>query len=83
VTEPFVGAPTDGQGCAFSAALDAPACGADAVTHILSEAPGWGPVGLETCTRHEPVARAAGAVMGEHPWGPLCRSGDCWVVDTP
>lgn len=82
VIEPFVGLPTDGHGCSFSLGLDTPACGAPSTVHILSEAPGWGPVGLETCDAHSDIARAAGAVIAEHAYGPGCPD-LCWVVATP
>jgi len=81
VSGPFVGLPTDGHGCAFSPDLDTPACGAPAVVHILSEAPGWGPVALESCDAHSDVARTAGAVIAEHVYGPRCPD-DCWTATT-
>jgi hypothetical protein len=79
VTEPFVGPPTeDGNGCAFSVDLDTPACGAAPTVHILSEALGWGLVGLEGCDAHSDIARTAGAVVAEHAYGPGCP--DCWAA---
>lgn len=81
VTAPFVGPPTvGGVGCAFALDLDHPACGVPSATHILSKAPGWGPVALDTCADHASLARAAGAVMAEHEYGALCPAGDCWTA---
>lgn len=80
--DPFIGLPTEAHGCAFSPALDVPACAAPPTVHILSESPGWGLVGLESCDAHSDIARAAGSVIAEHAYGPDCLD-RCWVVATP
>lgn len=79
MTAPFVGLPTDGNGCAFSLDLDTPACGAPSATHIISETRGWGLVALASCDAHSNVARAAGVVIDEHPYRPGCPD-DCWTA---
>lgn len=82
MVEPFVGLPTVADaGCAYSVDLDSPSCSATSTVHVLSEAPRWGPVALETCGGHAPMARAAGAVMAEHAYGPDCPEGTCWALE--
>jgi hypothetical protein len=76
---PFVGLPTEGATCAFSPDLDGEPCSADPTIHVLSDAPGWEVVALATCDEHAPIARAAGVQIGEHPYGPDCPNGACWI----
>lgn len=67
---PFVGLPDDNPGtCAFAGVdLTGDRCAQQPTTHLRVMAPGWGDVALATCDGHEPLARAAGTVLDEHPW---------------
>ena len=76
----FVGLPTEATGCAFSADLDQPACGAPPVVHMVAEAEGWGLVTLPSCLAHAPIARAAANVITEHAWHEICATNDCVAV---
>ncbi len=76
--KPFVGLPTEGEGCAFSPDLDGEACGINPALHILTDAPGWEVVALATCDAHAAFARSAGQWLREHPYGPDCLTGTCW-----
>ncbi|MFI2667908.1 hypothetical protein [Micromonospora carbonacea] len=49
---PYVGLPTDGDGCAYSAAIDQPACTIAAEHHVIGYTGGWGWVCLNTCRAH-------------------------------
>jgi hypothetical protein len=79
----FAGLPTDTEGCAYSATLDAAACGAEPTIHIASDAPGWGVVAFASCADHAVAARVAGVLLIEHPYGPVCTEGLCWPADAP
>lgn len=78
MTKPFVGLPTEGWGCAFSAAVDIQACEAAPDVHLAVQTPGWGLVSLTSCDRHAVVARATGIVIAEHLFGAACPPGTCW-----
>jgi hypothetical protein len=80
-TPPFAGLPTAEEGCAYSAALDAPACGAAPAIHIASDAPGWGVVAFASRAAHAGAGRVAGVLLVEHPYGPVCAEGPCWFVE--
>ncbi len=80
MSEPYVGLPTEGEGCAFSAVLDSPSCGLPPTVHIHSRATAWGDVGLVACDAHADIARTAGQLIAEHPYGPDCpESTICWL----
>ena len=53
-------------------------CGAPATVHVCSESAMYGEVSLSTCDRHAPIARAAGRLVGEHPFGDGCRAHSTW-----
>ena len=76
--KPFVGPPTEGEGCAYSAELDEPACGMPPGVHLLVRTPGWGLVALTSCGAHVGIALASGEWMRGHPYGIACRDGPCW-----
>jgi hypothetical protein len=75
--QPFVGPPTEGRGCAFSADIDCPACGQPSTAHLLLNSD-WGLVSLASCPIHVAIARAAGQLLGEHDYAPTCTMRDCW-----
>lgn len=75
---PFVGPPTEATGCAYAPDIDQPYCERPPSVHVLSDAPGWGPVALAACAEHAPTARQAGTLVGEHPYGPGCERAECW-----
>lgn len=77
MTQPFVGPPTEGDRCAFSADLDCPACNQPATQHMLVDSD-WGVVSLAACPVHSGIARAAGKLLGEHDYAPTCITHDCW-----
>ncbi len=59
---PFVGPPTDAPttaGCAYSAALNEPACGAPIAYHLIGRSGAWGWVALYACRIHLAPAEAA------------------------
>lgn len=77
--KPTVGLPTvhDG-GCAFSPTPEVQACGKRSEWHIVGRSTAWGPVGLEACFRHLPVAMTAVNELYEvHQYGELCMKGEC------
>lgn len=73
MTKPFVGPPDLGptDTCAFAPSLDTPRCTQPPAVHIQTDSP-WGKVALNACPAHVTIARAAGQVIAEHPWGPGC-----------
>ncbi|MFC0626149.1 hypothetical protein [Kribbella deserti] len=78
-SEPWIGdaATNDHGGCRyalneFAAAEDIRRCGAPATVHIMSESAMHGLVSLASCEKHADIARAAGAYVGEHRFGPNC-----------
>jgi hypothetical protein len=76
--KPFVGLPTEAdKGCAYSAALDSPACRQPATTHLAVHCD-WGNVGLASCAAHVGYARAAGTVLADHAYTERCLDGQCW-----
>jgi hypothetical protein len=84
VTRAFVGLPlpTSAPGrCAYAPTIADPTCGAEPVTHIAVDSPGWGVAGLSTCAEHRPYALAAGELIGEHSWTMLCGPGCTFVVE--
>lgn len=78
MTQSYVGLPTDGAGCAYSADLDEPACGGRPTVHVAVNSAAWGLVALASCMPHAPSARASGDPIAEHPYGPRCDEGTCW-----
>lgn len=78
MTDPFTGLPTDAPGCSHAMTLEGHTCGRPPTVHMASHTDLWGLVTFETCFRHAAIARAAGDFIAEHPWEPLCATGDCW-----
>ena len=75
--EPWIGDATadDAGTCSFnSGALgEGPRCSEQPTLHVKTESAMHGVVALPTCDRHAPIARAAGLLLDEHPYGPGCR----------
>lgn len=75
MSAPYVGLPTTADLICGYGGLDITSttgCTEPPTVHLAVDAPGWGTVGLATCARHEPIARASGNVIGAHPYGPSC-----------
>jgi hypothetical protein len=79
VAAPFVGPPSEGEGCAYAVDLDSPACNAQPSLHVQVRSEAWGATALATCNTHAAVARSSGTWITEHPYGPECpESAACW-----
>lgn len=76
--DPWIGDATtkETSGCGFggSGPGDGPKCTDPATVHVMSESAIHGVVSLSACDRHAPIARAAGPLIDEHPFGPGCDS---------
>lgn len=81
MTQPFVGLPTTGTGCAFAADLDSPKCGSEPSVHLIVQSAAWGMVTLESCDRHAAIARLAGDEITEHAYGPDCPGNRCLAIN--
>lgn len=79
--EPYVGLPATDTGiCGFGGAdITGPGCTEQPTRHLLVRAAGWGDVALSACLRHEPLARASGLVLDEHPWDAAMCGGETEV----
>jgi hypothetical protein len=80
MTQPFVGLPTSGDGCAYAPYLDRPECGEQPTVHLIAVADGWGMVTLSSCAAHARVARLSASVITEHTWHDACVTNDCVAV---
>lgn len=60
--------------CGFAAGAlgEGPKCTHPPTTHLMSESAMHGIVSLSACDSHARIARLAGVLMGEHPYGPGC-----------
>lgn len=78
--EPWIGDVNEGPrgGCCYADKPGDPECRNPATVHILSESAIHGQVTLPTCDRHASTARAAGPVLGEHPYGSACQGAAVW-----
>lgn len=76
--EPWIGDPVvdDGNHCGFGSGPlgEGPKCTNTPTLHLLSESAIHGMVALSTCDQHASIARAAGTLNDEHPYGPDCQN---------
>lgn len=80
MTDPILGPPPTTPGCTTATTLDGQTCGRPAVVHIMAFGDDVGTVQVESCRRHAALARLAGDLVAEHPYGPRCDAGRCWPV---
>jgi len=86
MTPPYIGAVADPMdaadgGCLFHGRSPAdPRCTQAAITHLMLKDGTHGVVSVAACAQHEPIARAAGTVLREHPHEAVCgMPGAIWL----
>lgn len=69
-----VSLPTEGVTCAYSPALDVPACGIEPEVHLIVDTEEWGLVALFSCKAHCAFAITSGYVVRAHFFTAACAT---------